>query len=166
PTPAGSASIPAAADTYLSTFHKSSAFGSRADMIHRLAGMGGEYTPMLRFAIFRSQGGPVPDGAEIVSARVRVYKSSAYNYTYALHPILGAWDGRVTYNAAPAIGEAVAQASVAWEPGWLEWDVTATLRDAPHGWAMIGVSGNTNIKKFVSREGDPAFAPRLEVEWR
>ena len=47
-------------------------------------------------------------------------------------------------------GQADAQAAAGWDPGWLEFDVTASVQEisvgvgANHGWRLYPLSGNGN----------------------
>jgi hypothetical protein len=51
---------------------------------------GTTYRPLLRFAIFQSEGGPVPNGATIQSAKLELYKQY-YDYTLRLNALLKPW---------------------------------------------------------------------------
>ena len=69
------------ADTYLDSTKPSTARSSAS----ALQEQSGRYVVLVHFAAFASQGGPVPDGATIHSASLALYKSSAYQHSYALH---------------------------------------------------------------------------------
>ena len=64
-------------DTFLSSSNINGNYGTAQSLLE-----GNGYTYLFRFAIFQSEGGPVPNGATIVSATLSLYKSSAYDYTY------------------------------------------------------------------------------------
>jgi chitodextrinase len=176
-------------DAYLYEVHSSSNFGAREDLLDQAPGTR-RYRGLVRFAIFASEGGPVPDGATITSARLSLYKYSAYNFTYRLRPLLADWvENQVTWNqratglpwagpGATAIGSDVAvnhdaEAVAPWESGWVEFDVTDGVQAiaygrSNYGWLLEGVSGNSNLKKFRSSEYalDPAVRPRLVIAYR
>src|SRR5690606_29193664 len=113
--------------------------------------------------------------ANIRSARLSLYKYSAYNMTYGLHRILNAWEaGSATWNqrtpslnwgAAGANAAGVdykevpdALASVGFSAGWIEFDVTSAVQEMSDGnqnfgWRLRGISGNTaNTKKFYTSD--------------
>ncbi len=48
------------------------------------------YTPLIRFAVFQSEGGPVPNGATIQSATLQLYKQY-YDDTVRLNALLKPW---------------------------------------------------------------------------
>ncbi|WP_418647175.1 DNRLRE domain-containing protein [Thauera butanivorans] len=171
-------------DTYISNYHKASNFGpsQRMDLDRN------NYVPLLRFAIFSSEGGPVPDDAIIESAKLRLYKG-AYDSTIALHAMLVPWVETEATWSRPRIGAnwssdgaagaghdyiAAADAIVAapWNPGWLDFDVTDRLRQyatgAPNnGWRLIAGSGNNNRKEIHSSEQAATDTrPILEITWR
>lgn len=173
------------ADTYLSTYHKTSNFGAstRMDMWRDA------YVPLVRFAIFASEGGPVPDGAVIKSAKLSVYKG-AYDAVLQLHAMRVQWEEReatwnrpragATWNVVGAAGagsdyeaQADAQVKTEWNAGWVIFDVTERVGKmsagtAPnHGWRTFWVSGGYNRMELRSSEY-ATYAdrrPKLEVEW-
>lgn len=172
------------ADTYLSSYHKTSNFGSSSRMDFDKS----YYAPLLKFAVFASEGGPVPDGATIESAKLRIYKGN-YDNVIALHALLVPWvESEATWNR-PRIGAAwasagaggagtdyatAADATVAatWAAGWIEFDVSDRLNriatgSSNHGWRLVSVSGNGNRKELRSSEysSDPMFRPTLELTW-
>lgn len=173
------------ADTYLSTYHKTYNFGGSARMdVWRHS-----YVPLLRFSIFASEGGPVPDGALIRSARLHIYKGS-YDTTLALHAMLVPWEeSEATWNR-PRIGsnwsvegaagagadydaQEDARVSAPWAAGWMAFDVTdrvdriSTGEVPNYGWRTLWISGNNNRIELRSSEYS-VYAerrPTLEVEW-
>lgn len=176
------------ADTYLSNYHKTLALGSSALMQDG----GSNYTILTRFAIFQSEGGPVPNGAAIQSARLSLYKYSAYNMTYGAHRLLRQWEestanwNQASSSAAWSLAGANAPdvdylaipdatASIGWETGWLEFDVTAAVQQMSnasptgnHGWRIRGISGNiANLKKFHTGEylANPELRPKLVISY-
>ncbi len=181
----GSATV---VDTYLSSFHQSSNFGTAASTPdQKLA-----YSPLLRFAIFQSEGGPVPNGATIDSAVLSVYKSSAYDMIYGLHAMLQPWsesasNWTVRLPGAPWGAAGANQADVdyaatpdalgvtGWDPGWIHFDVTATLaglsaQPTPvhHGWRLRQFGGYVSgLKKLHSSEYtvDSTLRPKLVITY-
>lgn len=174
------------ADTYLSYWHPSYTQGHRSYIRDRES----RYVPLVKFAIFASEGGPVPDGAIIESAVLSLYKYSSYNYSYRLNRLLVHWEedeatwqqssSGVPWAVAGAGGAgsdynagAAASASIGWSAGWLAFDITASVQEmssgiANHGWRLGPVSGNGNTKKFHSSEfsSDPNLRPRLLIRYR
>jgi hypothetical protein len=180
---------PVVADTYLSSYHKTLAFGAASNTQDQRE----YYTPLLRFAIFQSEGGPVPQDAVVTSAILSVYKYSSYDMTYTVHRMLRAWtESTATWNApAPGAAWAVAgangagtdyaavadaTASTGFEPGWIHFNVTdavvamnGTPSVANLGWRLRGTSGYTTaLKKFHASEAtaDASLRPKLVVTYQ
>ena len=180
----GRGGVGTVADTYLSAYHKTSNFGgSTATRLWR-----DNYIPLVRFAIFASEGGPVPDGATIESARLRVWKG-AYGQVIDLHAMLVPWvENQATWNR-PRVGNewhvpgaagagqdyvatADARVSALWESGWVEFDVTARVAQfaakalTNNGWRLRFVAGGTaTFLTFASSEA-VVSQPELEIVWR
>jgi hypothetical protein len=176
-------------DAYLYEVHHSTNFGVREDLLDQVPGTK-RYRSLLKFAVFASEGGPVPDGASIISATLSLYKFSSYNFTYRLHPLLADWvENQVTWNqrqmgvpwagaGATAFGTDLAathdaETSAPWAAGWVDFNVTTGIQAiasgrANHGWMLEGVAGNTNLKKFRSSEyaANPTLRPRLVITYR
>ncbi len=175
-------------DAFVYEYQKDANFGKWTSLIDNATTW--RYASMVRFAIFQSEGGPVPDGAVIESATLSLYKSSSYNYTYRAYPLLRDWkETEVTWNSSAAgipwssgggagLGSDIATTfdgvgSVGWEPQWLNIDVTAGVMGVStgsvpnYGWKIVPVSGNSNIKKFFSREytADPSLRPTLTIKY-
>lgn len=185
----GAASSGPITDTYLSSAsgHQSLSFSSISNFID----LQRQYTPLLRFAIFQSEGGPVPNGSLIRSATMSVYKYSSYNMVYALHPLQYDWNEMqatwlvrkagvpwATAGANSAGGDYAttpdATASTDFNPGWVNFDVTAALArmstSSPvvnNGWRLLGVSGYTTALKrfYTSDHSDKTLRPKLVVSY-
>ncbi len=178
-----------AMDTYLSYYHQSLSFGGAADMHDKT----NRYPILVRFRIFQSEGGPVPVGATIQSAKLELYKYSAYDTVYSAHRLLKNWsEESATWNqSGPSVGWSVpgafgagtdyrstsdATASAPWESAWVEFDVTGGIQEISnaggvgnYGWRLNGVSGTTSgIKRFYSSQysGDSSLRPRLTITYR
>jgi serine/threonine-protein kinase len=149
-------------------------------------------SPLVAFTIFHSEGGPVPDGAEIASARLMLWKIAHYPAGLAAHELLKPWDeGKVCGAeagpgapwAAPACspdGDYTARpvgtyAASAGKIGWVEIDVTESLRAwsagrrRNHGWIIHDdCVDKVNIRRYHSSEygEDPSLRPKLEVTCR
>jgi hypothetical protein len=171
-------------DAYLSSWYPTSNLGTATELLES-----GNYADLVRFAIFQSEGGPVPNGATIVSATLSLYKSTYYDYTYQVSRMLRDWsESQVTWNswrsgqpwsAAGAMGSGTDYASVAdatavagWAPQWVTANVTTGVQamaagQPNNGWRLLRVSGNGNDKKFWSREynGDQTLRPKLVVQY-
>ena len=174
-------------DTYLSSFHPSLAFGTAAFVYDHKAN---NYAGLFRFRIFQSEGGPIPNGATITSATLALYKESPYNMVYAVHRLLRDWseEGATWQQRLPgqpwttpgASGSgtdyaavADAQASVAWDPGWVQFNVTGAVQQMSAGqpnwgWRLLPVSGYlSGLKRFYSRESPttPELRPKLTISY-
>ncbi|PID43373.1 MAG: hypothetical protein CSA52_02395 [Gammaproteobacteria bacterium] len=172
-------------DSYLSLWHGNLNFGSRAYLLNHP----GHCADLLRFSVFADEGGPVPRGAQIESAVVSLYKYSSYDHQFGLHRVLRDWqETGVSWNnvsateawsqpGAKGVGSDIlatpdAQASIGWSPGWVDFDVTAAVQamangDVNYGWKMDSLGGNSNTKRFYSREyaDDPALRPKLIITY-
>ena len=174
-------------DVYLSSYYTSRNYGGD----NRLLDQKAFYSNLVRFAIFEAEGGPVPDDAQITSARLMLYKWSSFNMRYRLHPMLVSWaEMQSTWNerlpglpwAAPGARAAGADHAVAADaeaevgdaPDWLSFDVTDAVQrmgaepGSNHGWIMLAVSGRTSsLKRFHAREitVDVELRPRLEISY-
>jgi hypothetical protein len=184
----GTAPNAAVADLYLSSYHKTTNLGASTSMQDQRE----YYSNLLRFAIFQAEGGPVPDGAQIISAQLSLYKYSNYDMVYGLHRVLRDWsESAATWNqrlagqpwSAPGangagsdyVVVADATAATSWAPEWIAFDLTAAVANmssdparANYGWRLRSVSGNTNLKRIYSSEfaADPTLRPKLVISYR
>jgi hypothetical protein len=146
------------------------------------------YQGLVRFAIFQSEGGPVPDGAIIESATLELYKYTFYPPSYKVHRVLKDWvEGEVTWNQSRAgvpwsagggsgLGTDLelnpdGQARAGWDPQWLTINVTAGVQamatgQPNYGWKLIGPV-DWNIKKFYTREATAhsTLRPRMTIAY-
>jgi len=172
-------------DTHLSRWHKSINFGGASNQPDH----GKNYVRLYRFAIFQSEGGPVPDGAVIQSAVLKLYKYTYYNYSYELHNVLRPWtEKQATWNQASSgnnwsqpgglqVGSDIsaspaATANAAWQPGWVEFDVTNAVDTIVNGqdnlgWSVISGTGNSNLKRYYTSEStdNTSLRPKLEIKY-
>ncbi len=175
-----------ARDTYLSSYHPSAALGGQ----NKLQEKSGRYTILLGFAIFQSEGGPVPDGAQIDSATLSLYKYTSYSHQYSLHALQAPWDElSTTWQerlpgtpwASPGAQQAgsdyatpgSAPGTAEWSPGWFSMDLTDNVDalsqgQANHGWLLVPLGGNNNTKRMYSREStvDQSLRPKLDIVYR
>ncbi|RLA50961.1 MAG: hypothetical protein DRR42_11685, partial [Gammaproteobacteria bacterium] len=174
-------------DSYLYEYHKSTNYGPISYIKEKPTGS--RFRSLIGFAIFQSEGGPVPAGATITSATLSLYKSSYYDHNYKLHPLLASWlEDEVTWKRTQ-IGVAWSsegatgagsdfdalydsEAAAQWDPGWVEFDVSGgvqamSLGRANFGWIMEPAGGNNNTKKFRSSEytGDTSLRPKLVIQY-
>jgi len=171
-------------DAHIYQYHHWLNFGS--DNVLKF-GEGGQYSVLLRYAIFQSEGGPVPDGATIKSAVLSLYKRSSYDYTFRAHRVLKNWaENSASWDSASSttnwsiggalgsdtdiVSTADGQGAVGWDPGWLAIDITSGLQAMSdgipnYGWRLLGVSGNDNLIQFISRNdsADSTFRPKLTI---
>jgi len=171
-------------DAHLYQYHHWLNFGS--DNVLKF-GEGSQYSVLVRYAIFQSEGGPVPDGATIKSAVLSLYKRSSYDYTFRAHRVLKNWaENSASWDSASSttnwsiggalgsdtdiVSTADGQGAVGWDPGWLAIDITSGLQTMSdgipnYGWRLLGVSGNDNLIQFISRNdsADSTFRPKLTI---
>ena len=172
-------------DTSLYYYYPSFNFGSADELV---SGEGeGSYNMLVRYVIFQSEGGAIPNGATVKSATLSLYKYSPYDETFQAYRVLKDWRemdaswnnanatarwavdgafGSNTDNVATPDGQAV----VGWDPSWLEIDVTSGLQAMSngagnYGWHIVGLGTNTNALRFHSREyqTDPTLRPKLTI---
>ena len=145
------------------------------------------FRPLMRFAVFQSEGGPVPDGAVIQSATLGLYLQ-AYNDPLQLNALLKPWvEGEATWNlsrvgvpwsvaGAAGAGTDYATPSDAvvtpdFSGGWVNFDVTARVRQwsgapgANFGWRLSQTNTGSNLKRFNSSEyaTDTTLRPTLTI---
>lgn len=174
-------------DAYLSNWHPDKKNGFATLFLDQDL----TYTVLVKFAVFQSEGGPVPNGATITNAKFSIYKSSVYDLTYNLHRVLLPWSedtvtwrNRSTGLAWAAGGISLADVdyrstpdattTVTWNPGWATFDVTSAVQSMQssgvnNGWRLRrqGSYGSANQKNFLSREylTDPLRRPKLEITY-
>jgi PKD repeat protein len=144
----------------------------------------------IRFAIFQSEGGPVPDGANISSATLSLYKNSGpssvlkasrflKNWTEmgATWTVTGAGQNWTTAGAMSAgndyLAAADGQGSIADGAAWLNVDVTAGVQafasgTANHGWKIADIGGQiggTPRNFNTSDYNNSAFRPKLTISY-
>ena len=172
-----------ASDTFLDSNLSTTVRGGTDPLYLNLA----NYTPLVRFAIFQSDGGPVPDGAVIQSASLQLYKQY-YSDTLQLNALLKPWvEAQATWQLSRtgtpwSVGGAAgagtdynatadAQVSFGFSPGWLAIDVTSRVQQwsngagANYGWRIAQISRGNNAKQFNSSEyaADTTLRPKLTV---
>jgi len=82
----GLAAYAGASDTFLNAAATTGVYGASTSLWLD----GSTYTPLVRFAVFQSEGGSVPNGAVIQSAKVELYKGS-YDYQLQFNALLQPW---------------------------------------------------------------------------
>lgn len=172
-------------DTFLDSYHATAPKGS----LQALNSSKNHFNPLVRFAVFSSEGGPIPEGATITFASLALYKSSSYDYTYRAHPLLVDWvENKATWigaadgipwhqpGAAGIDSDYAANGSLEvyadWNPGWVVFDVTDTVQSmslgeqSNNGWQLIAGTGNNNQKSFHASEylANPALRPKLVIQ--
>lgn len=171
-------------DTYVTDFKPSINYGNSKALYQ----LGNRYTALLRFAIFESEGGPVPDGATILSAELVMHKDK-YNFVYRIHPMLLAWDELKAnwYQAAvgiywtvPGANGAGSDYSYLWDDEFastatsteIRFNITSRLQawsdgELNNGWRILGVSGTDRLRILRSSEyaTDMSKRPSLTVRY-
>ena len=173
-----------AADTFLDNYLRTTVRGALTSFY--LVPV--NYAPLLRFALYLSEGGPVPNGATIQSATLSVYKQF-YNDTLRLNALLKPWveseatwnnaSATVLWSAAGASGAGTDYASTAdalvtpgFNPGWVDFDVTTRVRQwaggGNNGWRIAQASSGTNAKQFNASEytTDTTLRPKLTIVYQ
>jgi hypothetical protein len=173
-------------DTFLDKYLKTTVRGATTPLYMDSA----NYTPLIRFAVFQSEGGLVPNGATIQSASLQLYKQY-YDDTVRLNPLLKPWiESQATWNLAQTgtswsaggaagagtdyANSADAVISVPFNPGWVTFDVTARVQQwagnvgSNFGWRLGSTAGPVNSKTFNSSEftTDPTLRPKLTVVYQ
>ncbi len=172
-------------DTYLDGFHTTFPKGSLGGLNSRE----NMFNPLLRFAIFSNEGGPIPEGATITYAALALYKSSFYDYTYRAHPLLIGWveneatwieaaDG-IPWHEPGAAGidsdyaaNGSLEAHTGWDPEWVVLNVIDSVQSmslgeqSNNGWQLIGTGVNYH-KIFHASEysADPTLRPKLILQF-
>lgn len=141
---------------------------------------------LVRFPIFAVEGGPVPNGANVVSATLSLYKYQGPDSVFKANRLLKSWhEMQSTWNVAatgspwetPGASGATdilstpdGQGSIGTSPGWVNITVTSSVQafsggTANYGWRFGYVSGPTTSKDFYTRNytGDPTLRPKLTI---
>jgi hypothetical protein len=150
-----------------------------------------KYVPLLRFAIFQSEGGPVPNGASVISATLSLNKQ-LYSDTIRVNALLKPWtESQATWQisqtgtawTAPGAGGsgtdyAIAADALVTAPfaaGWVDFDVSARVQQwgsgqgfINYGWRLSQTTSGYNPKTFNSSEyaADPTLRPKLTVVYQ
>ncbi len=175
-------------DSFLSSYFPNSSGGGSQEAMLEL----NTYGLLVRFAVFQSEGGPVPAGATVESAVLSLYKFSGGQQTYGAHRLLEPWtESASTWNErAPGLPWATPGANgigtdfaaipdgvgvIGTSAGWVNIDVTAALRQwsgaasTPHqGWRIRPQLASSSLKRYRSSEylTDPALRPKLAITYR
>ena len=136
---------------------------------------GGELWTLLSFSpVKQSQGGPLPNDAEITRAQIKIYKESGVSGTVRVHTIGDDFDeNSVNWNNKPhTAASSSASASVPATNGWCNFDIpAATVSDFVrfnHPVRLALRPSWTNIGKscaFYSNE-HPSLAPKLVIYYK
>ena len=178
----GAAGNPGVSDTYLYSLASTMPQGA-SDLLYL---DGSTARPLVRFAIFQSEGGSVPDGAIIQSAELSLYKQY-YTSEVELDPVLRPWtEAAATWLAtgtgaswsaggASASGADIAASPDAvvsgdFNPGWMTFDVTDRVRQwsanaaSNEGWRLsLTTSGANPLQFHASEYADATLRPMLTV---
>jgi PKD repeat protein len=141
---------------------------------------------LVRFKIFASEGGPVPDGATITSATLSLHKTAGQDAVVEAkrllrnwHETQASWTNAATgapWQVAGARGAADVAASgdgtapIPVGNGWFNVDVTESVQAfaagaaSNFGWRINHVSGPNSIKDYASRNyGTQSLRPKLTI---
>ena len=168
-------------DTYTDNYLRTSVRGGLATLLLHPV----NYNPLIRFAIFQSEGGPVPDRSKILSATLALYKQY-YSDTIRLNALLKPWvESQATWTVrqtgvpwtvggAAGAGTDYSTATDALvtpssNPGWVTFNVTPRVSQwssgsANYGWRMVQTTTGINSKTFYSSEyATLSLRPKLTV---
>jgi len=172
-------------DCYMSTYAQNTNYGTGTDFFANPT----QYTPLVSFQIFTSEGGPVPNGATINSATLWLYKYTNYDLTMVMNRVLrnwvetqATWNNWSTGNAwtsqnAGGSGTDIEATSYAsyyngnfgtntWGSATVTTDVQAWSSGTPnYGWRFKTVTGG-NDRKFISRSNaSTSLRPYLDIDY-
>jgi PKD repeat protein len=138
----------------------------------------------VRFAVYQSEGGPVPDGAQITSARLELYRKTGYSGDYQVNRLLRDWkESEITWQKASAstswtsgaasgagtdiVATADCQLTTGWTSGWIGFDVTVPVKGSNFGWRIYRSTGS-NINQYHSSEyaEDTKLRPKLTITYK
>jgi pectate lyase len=153
PAPAGgTVAIPAVDDTYIDANSTASNFGNGATLMV-------DGSPVRR-ALLRFGVPAMPSGAQITSAKLRMYVTDSASNPGSVYRVNGGWaEGTVTAKNAPALGDVIATLPAASSGQWLEVDVTSAVASGNVEFYLA--SSGTNGVDFASSES--ANKPQLVV---
>ncbi|MEZ4864276.1 MAG: DNRLRE domain-containing protein [Caldilineaceae bacterium] len=168
-------SLPAVQDTYAASNPRSINFGG-ADTLLLGYNSAGSNLGALRLLIRFDFPGPIPSGAIINSARIRLYLYGVTGDSMSAqirHLVSGWNEYEVTWdNHEPDWGSADTSVGIGVNPGWVEWDITRLAKQWQNGSEAndgIIVLGNENPgehqRAFWSREGGNGQHPQLLVDY-
>ncbi|MCK6473738.1 MAG: DNRLRE domain-containing protein [Planctomycetes bacterium] len=168
-------------DTFLYSYHPKVTKHTQAEL-----SCGRGMVPVIRFAIFKSEGGPVPDGAQIISAKLDLERSVGDPMELNVYPLLkdcqlaaATWEEAALGLAWDEAGAAAKGKDYGSEPlatlpvertmTTLGLDLTAGVRNLAggeknRGWVLHGGQNNWNYYRIQSSES-PATdkRPKLTV---
>ena len=175
-------------DAWINKGKKVKNFGSNRVLKYKAR----RFSLLVEFPIFHSEGGPVPDGSDIQSATLSLYKkSSPGQQALSATRLLEAWDeGSVNWNqradgapwsspGAKRKGQDIAAqadgvSTVGAGPQWLDIDVSEGVRQMSlgnfenNGWLIGDANQNKKVAKFFSREvasRKAQFRPKLTITY-
>ncbi len=146
---------------------------------------------LIRFPIFKAEGGPLPNNLPNLSGELALYKSNTNMRTgqdFELRTLLTPWneyevtaenasDGQPwTTERALSLGNDVSTnlagtANVSWNPGWLYFNVYSSLRSFSkgeqinNGWHIVNYDGSLDAKIFHGKEylADVSRRPKVHI---
>ena len=147
-----------------------------------------DHVPLVRFAIFQSEGGPIPNGSTINTATLSLYKQY-YDYRLRLSPLLRPWVEKQSTWTIPQTGSSWTTPGAfgagtdydasfgpdvipGWNPGWVDFDVTPDVKKFDgiminYGWKLNQVGPPGNYLQFFSSEYlvDTTLRPKLTISY-
>ncbi len=145
-----------------------------------------KFNMLVRFKVFQSESGPIPDDVTIKSATLSLYKFTSYEFSANAKRLLKDWkENEATWNNANSLtkwstpgadGTSDISASensngwAGWNPDWSNFNVTKNVQEfsstANYGWNIISLSSDQNTRKFYSREYvDANLRPKLTITY-
>jgi trimeric autotransporter adhesin len=170
-------------DTYISSASATTNFGTATTLQDQTNAQG----LLVKFNIFQSQGGPVPNTATIQSATLSLYNANGAATTYGAYRLLKAWNetqatwnkatSTLNWSTAGATGSgtdrnvtADGTAATTGTAGWLNFTVTSgvtAMATTNNGWRLIPTAGATTLKTFNSGQftTNTTLRPKLAITY-
>jgi hypothetical protein len=130
----------------------------------------GRYETFVRFPdLAVSEGGSVPDDAEILSAKLRLYKDDSTSGNIRVYPLQSPFgEGTVTWNTRPYQGSFIASMTLSSSTGWREINLPDSLvqgwLDNPSSNYGLGIMGSwTDCLSMSFRSDETSDKPGLKL---
>jgi len=130
---------------------------------------GGELRTLIHFGpVWESDGGPLPNDAEITGMRVKLYKESGPSGTVKLHMLSGQFEeGSVTWDTKPSLQGSSRNTSVPAANGWCYINAGETGLTYIFEYGVALLPAWTDIGRAISSTSDehPSRGPSLVISY-